>query len=350
VAKIKNQLIQGKLARVYRESRERKFLKKLDESGIISEFSKENLFNPTLELVEHQPFNYVSIRGYKVMVNDQIAFFPVQLPKEIVASPNEIYTIREFFLSLGYLLPPQSAIGGIKRMADAMQNAKAEAQHKVLETLLPILNSSKNIATMYTERYRVIPHVSDFHEQILEAIKAFYFGLTHISVISLIPVVEGVIRSLAKKFGHDHTRVDRELFAKTLAISRRNVIMNGTYFGFTWIPREFEEPNFVDKFDGRVQIIWGLERYIQNHLYKPSANFIGQGNLNRHGILHGFFGDYNHPYNFYKLITVLDTLCVIVSYTEGTPVLSPEPTEASNNLTHYLNWLKYTSEKIEKPT
>jgi hypothetical protein len=66
---------------------------------------------------------------------------------------------------------------------------------------VPSLYSPDDLAAVLLERYRKVTPVSDFQSSISEAIEAAHLGIFHAAVSTLLPVVEGIFRQIAKVRG-----------------------------------------------------------------------------------------------------------------------------------------------------
>jgi hypothetical protein len=54
---------------------------------------------------------------------------------------------------------------------------------------------------MVMHRYPIAPIIQDYRETIAEAIEAHFFGLNHVAIAGLVPVIEGAGRQLATQRG-----------------------------------------------------------------------------------------------------------------------------------------------------
>ncbi|RYD90270.1 MAG: hypothetical protein EOP50_16230 [Sphingobacteriales bacterium] len=182
------------------------------------------------------------------------------------------------------------------------------------------------MAVMFLERYSRITYVRDFQVPLGETIKAFFSGFTHVSVVSIIPILEGVIRKIA-------LAQNRDVGNGTRGILRE-------FEGF--VAREVASPN---SFGERLVMLEALRKFIEDRLLAHTANYTGQNEFNRHGILHGVFGDYGDPLNFFRAVTILDLTCFSIGLLHGgVSAFAPEDTSMSRKLAQFYRVLKKLNE------
>lgn len=248
------------------------------------------------------------------------------------SSENELQRAAKIFEELGWLFPAYYQIGYLRRLASAIeQESTSEAKHSLLAASLKSMYDSSTMAVMLLERYNKIPHISDFKEVISNSIEAFHLGLTHAAIASLIPVIEGTIRKLARQLSRSFRK---NIFANLLATI--DALINE------------EKASNSGVVDERVMMLNGFRRIVAEHLFANTENYSGRGRLNRNGILHGIYNptDYGHASNFYKLISVIDMICFFVSLrTPDVSILAPDTTEESEQLANYYRALRVLAQR-----
>jgi len=77
--------------------------------------------------------------------------------------------------------------------------------------------------------------------------------------------------------------------------------------------------------------------FAEKYLYADWGDYPLDDSTNRHGPLHGFFGDadYGNPINFYKVIAAVDFLCMIAAIRARISWMAPTPTPASQGLAEF---------------
>jgi hypothetical protein len=93
-----------------------------------------------------------------------------------------------------------------------------------LQSWLVRIYSSNYLAAMVTERYPIIPCVQDYKAIIAEAAEAHFYGLDHIAVSGLLPVIEGAGKKLAQGVG---VKFSSPTAFSDLATSFARLMVNG---------------------------------------------------------------------------------------------------------------------------
>jgi hypothetical protein len=159
--------------------------------------------------------------------------------------------------------------------------------------------------------------------------EASFFGLDHAAVATLLPVLEGVLRRLALADGRDLGNGTRKLvdeIDKLAGRERRAMAQSsGTH------------PSATDALEERIDMLGQLRDFMKERLFIGTDRYDGIDNLNRHGILHGVFGEYGAAANFHKLISFLDGQVFFISLGKsGISCLGPNTTIESRKLALYF--------------
>ena len=223
---------------------------------------------------------------------------------------------REAFNRVGWFIPPYVSMGFISRVLSKIQNNGGTINQDDLEGFLAVIYSEQHLAALVTERLHKVPFVCDYRNIIAEAIAAHFHMLDHVAVAGLLPCIEGIARKLAAS-RNIHTRQIRPLFTDLAEDSK-------TYVTSHDIGAVGEIVSMLDSF---------IE-YTTQHLYVGSERYPLSDNTNRHGILHGAFGDveYGKPINFYKAIASIEFLCFVAGLHHPVGVFAPDHTDASRRL------------------
>lgn len=231
------------------------------------------------------------------------------------------------FMSVDWFVPPYFQGGALRRLAASVEAAAPDRRHAVLAQELPRLYTIHHLAAMLLGRYTSVPHVRDFGLQIREAIEASMLGLRHAAITTLLTAIEGTLRSYAAANGRDIGSGTRRLIDEmsTMALSQRAVIQKDS------------DEALIE----RAEMTEQLRDFLRERLLVNTNTYAGIGNLNRHGILHGIFHDYDADGNFEKLISFLDGLVFYFTLTtSGISLFAPELTTESRRLAAYLGLLK----------
>jgi hypothetical protein len=226
--------------------------------------------------------------------------------------------------SVEWIFPAYLRLGVLQELAEEIEAAAPADKHGVLAGRLPSLYSADDLAVMLLERYRKLPHVSDFGRQIGEAIEAAHLGLFCAAVTTLLPALEGVMRKMATARSQPAGQGTAWLVGEieTLIEATRNAA--AVY------------PQSREALDERVMMLEVFRDFWRSKLLANTGSYVGTGSLNRHGILHGVFDDFGYEWNFYKLVSLLDMLCFFIALsTPGVSALAPVQTPASVQLAAY---------------
>jgi hypothetical protein len=167
-------------------------------------------------------------------------------------------------------------------------------------------------------------YICDFKVQIAEAVEAWHAGLHHAAVATMIPVLEGIIRKVAKGGSRDIGSGTKKLIDELDEL----------------IAKEDRSPH---RYGERIVMLTGLRDFFAERLLKKTDDYDGLDQLNRHGILHGIFEKYGAAVNFLRLITLLDLLCFAMVLAHGGSCFAPDRTPESQKLAEYYRTLKQRS-------
>jgi hypothetical protein len=222
----------------------------------------------------------------------------------------------------GWFLPAYIRLGLVHRLADAIETASEANKARVLEEGVLSLYGHRELAPMLLERYRKWPYIRDFADTIAEAIEAAAYGLTRAATAALVPVVEGVITKVAadNKVEKSQNNGGRRILDTLEAIER---IGAGR-----WNPAGFLEVKVM---------IESYRTFFMERFWQQTESLAATEHLNRHGILHGILpgSDFGRPYNFARLISVLDLLCFLICVAgprDGTRMSALAPDETADSI------------------
>lgn len=195
-----------------------------------------------------------------------------------------------------------------------------QASDEKLEEILAWIYTPGHLAAMVVHRYPTVPFVADYRETISESVEAHFLGLGHVAVAGLIPVIEGAGRQIADSLGIEHKYISQTFKNLTNhAIAEINTRKLGDY-------------------EAVESILNSFVNFLTDYFYRDSRNYPLSNKTNRNGITHGSYSDahYGEALNFYKVLGVLDTLCLISDF----KVFPARPTTQSDALALYFSTLK----------
>ena len=226
---------------------------------------------------------------------------------------------KQAFNKVGWFIPPYVAMGFLAKMAKEIDEKNSNFNQETLEQLLALIYSPENLAAMVLERYPITPYIQDYKNIISESISAHFYGLNYAAVATLLPVIEGAGRKLAKSRSVPVKSI-RSVFINLADDCKNDAILNS----------KGEVGEIISMMDSFIE-------FTKNHLYIESSDYALKDKTNRHGILHGAYcdEDYGKPINFYKIIAAVDFLCFISAFQASISWFAPEPTFSSKRLSAY---------------
>ena len=236
----------------------------------------------------------------------------------------ELSDLVQVFESVDWIVPPYIQLGKLLKLATRIKAVEPDDKHRLLEAGLRSFYNPDDIAVMLLERYNKTQYIADFKQEISEAIEAAQLGLFHAAVSTLIPVVEGVIRRLATIRGQPIDRGTNQLIREIDDL----------------IKRQKDSSLAASIIDERILMLKSFKNFLEKKFLISTQKYVGTGNLNRHGILHGVFNSFGYDWNFYKVLSFLDLLCFFIALsTKRISALAPVPTFQSQMLAKYYRYL-----------
>ncbi|WP_050470682.1 hypothetical protein [Herbaspirillum chlorophenolicum] len=239
--------------------------------------------------------------------------------------PSKMPKAMEQFLSVDWTLPPFTSSAVIETIAEALGTCGPSKHEEILSKVMPWVYDLRRLSSMYIGRYKSTIHIQEFSAQIAESIEAAAGGLFHAAICSLIPVIEGVLQKMAAE------RVGQP--------KRRNWMLPEID---ALIAKEELSPG---RFEERIVMLQSLRAIFETRLFVDTALDQSATRLNRNGILHGLFHDYANQLNFYRLISVLDSLCFAIGLKHGGSGFASSETDESREYLGYLTSMSAASQR-----
>lgn len=312
---------------------------KKDVSRITEICADKNLHGAQVTLTKTGRF--VEFECIEISCGSHHALLPLESPKQIIGRCGDYHKNRsDLWLSLGWFHPAYVQNKVMANIYTAIKGAPDNEKHDQLETALSLIYTPEYIASMVAVRYKEIPEIEQYLPMIQDAVKAHYLGLQAAAIVTLIPVVEGVLHSmflLNRGLPANSTDLDRvngiELLKQSVADAIKKATELLVYRHGTWIPELYKKREFLERIDEYIWMLATFREFGEKYLFKDTEEYSGFGELNRHGILHGHFTDFRHGSNFYKLISILDFLSFSLSMNHsGISCLAPELTDEGKQL------------------
>lgn len=239
--------------------------------------------------------------------------------------------LEKTFASVGWFIPPYIQMGALDRIANDIQAHGNGFGQDALQRALAHLYDAQGLAGMVLDRYAQAPIIRDYKITIAESVEAHFFGLHHIAVGGLIPVIEGAGRELAAQRGMEKGGV-KEVFLFLAASCKQESLERN-------IGNSDEVAALMDSFSG----------FTSGFLYSKSEHYPLHDKTNRHGITHGAYKDvdYGKPINFYKTIAAVDVLTFVSSFRANLSWFAPGVTQRSFRLASYYRTLRGVRNAME---
>jgi hypothetical protein len=203
--------------------------------------------------------------------------------------------------------------------------------HRVMNSHDPVGAANKwlldvfsiNVAMAYFNKYFLASnYFRDYKAIIFEAIEAFYLGMDHIAIMSLMPVFEAGLRNAQEQIlCVEKGNVSANAFEKGL----KDLILvwgRKQVSEYEWYPGKDHNPEveieFFTQINPQCDVINAFRLYFTEVLYKPSNGT--SGGFNRHLIVHLLKNDFNEPSNFIRIFLALTHILFIESlYNDKVP-------------------------------
>ncbi len=211
----------------------------------------------------------------------------------------DLSNAKEKLNVVGWFLPPYVSSGFLNLVALCIARGNGEFTQDDLEKVLARVYDAERMASMVLNHYPQIPVITLFAETIAESVMAHFFGLHHVAVGGLIPVIEGAGRRLAAERGLDEKGYVKDIFRDLASYVKEDI-----------------KKRRIGATDEIVNMLDSFLLFIEDYFYcKSQAYPLGDG-TNRHGVEHGAYTDaeYGRPLNFYKTIAAVDFLTLISSF------------------------------------
>lgn len=274
---------------------------------------------------------FASFEGYKVVVGDDVAFFPIKL--DPMNSSRGLDYVRVWCAASDIVVPPYFGIGLLFRASKILEDAPDEqriiAGGAFLRSIYTVEDIAQIVIGVFCKRSVFAPYIV----QITESVKAYSLGLCHTAITGLLPCIEGVVRGLGVNYDMSvSTQVSMDALLRVFKKLVKFEI-DLMFKDYSWRPSELDG-DWAIKFHERVQIYGSVSSYIGQRLYKHTEDVDDGVKLNRHGISHGLFDGYASEANFLRLFNLLSALSLCAVPIEGGgSLMHPGATPESAGLT-----------------
>lgn len=177
-------------------------------------------------------------------------------------------------------------------------------------------NFSIEVALTYFQRYFAVSNsFKEYKTIIFESIEAYYMGMDHLAIMSLIPVFEAGLRKIQNSvLGMSDQNVSSKEFERGLKELCLDWGRRRTQ-EYIWYPGKSYnaavEIDFLTHICPQSDVINAFRLFFSNVLYKNSKE--GIVGLNRHVIVHMLKNDFSNPANFSRIFLAMTHITFIES-------------------------------------
>lgn len=284
-----------------------------------------------------------------IKVNNQRIILPLETSDEILERTNrkDNDTIGEKFNELNWVLPP---------FQPRDELLKIYSDNSKKNEIIKKIYSKKYVSNMVINKYSKLKYLKEYNSIIKECVEGFYFGLTKVAIIGLLPVIDGILSKMIEGIGEEiedtHVEENLNLFDLPKKITKKALNQwEKVLFRGAWIDDKYKMKQFLRKIDETADVIISFQKYCEEYLFKNTRHLNKKTYLNRHLILHltshdkeiNYRKEINKEINFYVLISLIDCLAFINCCFENGELgsfFAPDSTKQSINYNVYLNQLE----------
>jgi len=170
-------------------------------------------------------------------------------------------------------------------------------------------------ATYFNKFFSKSESLKDYRLIVFEALEAYYIGMDHVAIMSLIPVFEAGLRNIQdSRLETEPNNVSGEKFERYLrelivTWGRRRLGAYVWHPGLNYSP--MVEIDFLTHICPQSDVINAFRLYFKNVLYKPSYGEVD--GFNRHIIMHLIKNNFKNPANFVRVFICLVHIMFIES-------------------------------------
>jgi hypothetical protein len=197
------------------------------------------------------------------------------------------------FETIGWFIPPYTIMSHHSNVIHSMKAKGNTFSQSDLENVLSKIYTPEKLSILISEKYPSTPFIKEYLQLLSNGIESHFLGLNHAAVCSILPVIEGVARKLAKHRKVHHKQIKNCIENVSASIKKEVVTKKLGAYG--------EIESMIDSFIN----------FSKNNLYANSGKYPNSDKTNRHGILHGEYtdSDFGSKLNFYKAIGCINVLC-----------------------------------------
>ncbi|NAX46426.1 hypothetical protein CAG70_05365 [Photobacterium halotolerans] len=282
-------------------------LPKVTEELIVSIFEKDE--DISVEVTSKD----IGKPGFEIATDEGVCFVTERSIDYYNKKCGRVTSTQKRMLDLA--IPVPLYIGEGQFTNDIFEINKKEKPKAASDEWLHSIFSIEVALTYFNRYFSVSESFKEYKTIIFEAIEAYYIGMDHIAILSLMPIFEAGLRNIQTSvLGTSPNNVSSKEFENglrdlTLNWGRRRVDSYAWYPGKSY--NTDVEIDFFTHICPQSDVINSFKLFFSEVLYKPSSD--NTDGFNRHIIVHMLKNDFNNPANFVRIFLALTHIMFIES-------------------------------------
>lgn len=287
-------------------------LMKICRLSVVTEEQIHSIFRRE-EITVRVSKKHIGMPGFEIITNEGIYFVTERKTNFYNNRHRRTTELQQIMLDLA--IPVPLYIGEGPLVKGIFEIVDSDTPKKNSDIWLHDNFSIEIALTYFYRHFSESNSLKGYKNIIFESIEAFYMGMDHIAIMSLLPVFEAGLRNIQTSvLGMDSQNVSTEKFEKgleelVLKCGRRKV---ESYIGYPGKGYNKQvEIDFLTHISPQADVVNAFRIFFSEALYKSSTN--EPGSFNRHLIVHMLKNDFNNPANFIRIFLALTQITFIES-------------------------------------
>lgn len=280
---------------------------------------------------------HIGVPGFEIATDEGLCFVTERPISYYNEKAGRITRYQESAIPFSLPIPLHLGQGQVDQAISEISHAsnpKDAADYWLNEIFCPEI-----AATYFNKYFSNSNSLKDYRIIIFEAIEAYYLGMDHLAIMSLIPVFEAGLRNIQNSMlSTQQNNISADVFEKQL----RDIIVQWgrrRLNAYIWHPgKDYNsvlEIDFLTHICPQSDVVNAFRNYFRHVLYKPSYG--NADGFNRHIIMHLLKNDFNNPANFPRIFICLTHITFMESLNnQNVPFFWPGIDEKDYAVADYL--------------